>query len=198
MSRERSVREVNAERNRARILEGTIRVYRRKGLKLTMDDIAAELGMSKKSIYAAYRSKDELFISMVDTIFDGIRESKRGIIEDPGLSTMQKIHAVLGAMPESYADIEFSGLSGLKESFPKVYDRLEYRLETDWESTLALMSRGIEEGVIRPVSLPVVKVTLESTLEKFFQSDALIKNGLSYSEALRELVDIIVKGIEVR
>ena len=198
MRRNASLRIESAEKNRAKILEGTIRVYRSKGLRLTMDDIAAELGMSKKSIYAAYRSKDELFISMVDMIFDGIQESKRVIVEDEGLSTMEKIHRVLGAMPDSYNDIEFSGLYDLRGRFPQVYERLEYRLETDWVQTLALMARGIEEGVIRPVSLPVVKVMLESTLEKFFQSETLIRSGLSYSDALKEVVEVIVKGIETR
>ena len=36
---------------------------------------------------------------------------------------------------------------------------------------------------------------LEASLEQFFSRDVLVKNGLSYSEALENVVEIIVDGI---
>ena len=36
---------------REKILEATLKVFNQKGLKFTMDDIASELSMSKKTIY---------------------------------------------------------------------------------------------------------------------------------------------------
>ena len=38
---------------KAKILEGTIRVFNQKGLKFTMDDVARELGMSKNAFKRA-------------------------------------------------------------------------------------------------------------------------------------------------
>ncbi len=49
-----------------KILEGTIKVFNQKGLKFTMDDLASELGMSKKTIYTVFKDKDSLFLAMVD------------------------------------------------------------------------------------------------------------------------------------
>lgn len=51
---------------RQTILEGTIRAFNRKGLKFTMDDVAKELSMSKKTIYTVFRDKESLFFAMVD------------------------------------------------------------------------------------------------------------------------------------
>ena len=59
---------------RKEILEGTIQVYNRKGLKFTMDDIAAWLGISKKTIYTVFETKEALFLTMVDYLFDSIKE----------------------------------------------------------------------------------------------------------------------------
>lgn len=53
------------------------------------------------------------------------------------------------------------------------------------------------EGVIRKVSIPIVKMMLEATVEQFFQRDILIQSGLSYLEALDEVVSILVNGIVV-
>jgi len=36
---------------------------------------------------------------------------------------------------------------------------------------------------------------LEATLEQFFQRDILVSNGISYSDALNEVVNIMVDGI---
>ena len=53
--------------NKEKILEATIKVFNRKGLKFTMDDIASELSMSKKTIYTVFRDKESLFYQMVLT-----------------------------------------------------------------------------------------------------------------------------------
>ena len=57
---------------REMILEGTIKAFNRKGLKFTMDDIARELAISKKTIYMVFADKESLFLAMVDYMFDHI------------------------------------------------------------------------------------------------------------------------------
>ena len=43
-----------------RILEGALNVFKAKGPKFTMDDLATEMKMSKKTIYTVFRDKNEL------------------------------------------------------------------------------------------------------------------------------------------
>ena len=47
--------------NKTKILEATIKVFNKKGLKFTMDDIASELSMSKKTIYTVFKDKETMF-----------------------------------------------------------------------------------------------------------------------------------------
>ena len=85
-----------------KILEGTIKVFNQKGLKFTMDDLASELGMSKKTIYTVFKDKDSLFLAMVDYLFDSIKESEREVVENESLTTIEKIRLIMSVMPESY------------------------------------------------------------------------------------------------
>ena len=179
------------------ILEGTLQAFRQKGLKFTMDDIARLLGMSKKTIYTVFQDKDALFLAMVDYLFDSIKECERQIVEDVSLTTIEKIRAILGVMPDVYKDIDFRQLYTLKEKYPAIYAQLEMRLETGWESTIQLLERGMEEGVVRPVKIPILKTMLEATLEEFFQRDILLCHQISYTEALEEVVGILMDGIAV-
>ena len=50
---------------RETILEETIQAFNKKGLKFTMDDIAALLGISKKTIYTVFQDKNTLVSEMV-------------------------------------------------------------------------------------------------------------------------------------
>lgn len=180
---------------REMILEGTVRVFNKKGLKFTMDDVAKLLGMSKKTIYTVFRDKESMFLAMVDYMFDSIKESEQRIVEDASLTTKEKIRAILGVMPESYRDVDFRQLYLLKEKYPVIYKQVEKRLETGWERTIALLEQGMEEGVIRRVEIPIVKMMLEATLEQFFQRDVLIQNEIPYMDALNEVVGILMDGI---
>lgn len=180
------------------ILEGTIQVFNEKGLKFTMDDIAELLKISKKTIYKVFNDKEELFLAMVDYMFDSIKDSEREVLEDENLSTVEKIHKILGVMPEAYMDVDFRQLYLLKGKYPQIYKHVELRLETGWEMTIGLIEQGIEEGCIIPVKIPILKMMLEASLEQFFQRDVLIRNEISYKDALNEVVNILMEGIKVR
>lgn len=179
------------------ILKGTIQIFNEKGLKFTMDDIAERLKISKKTLYKVFDDKEDLFLTMVDYMFDTIKESEREVIEDENLSTVEKIHKILGVLPEGYKDIDLRQLYLLKDKYPKIYKQVELRLETGWEMTIELIEQGITEGCIQPIKIPILKMMLEASVEQFFQRDILIQNKISYQDALSEVVNILMEGIIV-
>lgn len=180
------------------ILEGTLQAYRQKGIKFTMDDIAGILGMSKKTIYTVFTDKEALFLAMVDYLFDKIKVCEQEIMDHKTMSTTEKLRRILGVMPDVYQDVDFGQLYVLKEKYPKTYAQVEKRLETGWESTILLLEKGMEEGVLRPIKIPVFKTMMEAALEEFFQRDILVRNQISFTEALNEVVGILIDGITVR
>ena len=188
----------DSEKLKNTILEGLVEVYARKGIKFTMDDLAKHLGMSKKTIYTVYREKKTMFMEMVDHIFDSIKEDERKVVENESLSTVEKIRAILGVLPDSYKNVDLEQLYILREKYPDIYVKVEERLETGWEQTIALIEQGIREGVVRPVNIGLVKMMFEASVEQFFSRDILVRNDISYIEALNEVVDIIVDGISVK
>lgn len=177
------------------ILKGTIQVFNDKGLKFTMDDIAERLKISKKTLYKVFDDKEALFLAMVDYIFDSIKESEREVVENKHLSTVEKIHKILGVLPEGYKDVDFRQLYLLKGKYPNIYKQVELRLETGWESTIELIEQGMAEGSIKSVKIPILKMMLEASVEQFFQRDVLVRNNITYHDALDEVVDILMEGI---
>ncbi|MBR0516217.1 MAG: TetR/AcrR family transcriptional regulator [Eubacterium sp.] len=180
------------------IYNAVIKLFGKKGIKFTMDDLAKELRMSKKTLYVYFKDKETLLLSTVDYIFDGIKEEEYKVSEDTSLSTVEKLEKIMGVMPDSYKDINFAGLYMLKDKYPKIYKKVGKRLESGWEVTIALLEKGMQEGNIRRIPVPIFKTMFEATLEQFFQQNILIKNKLSYGKALQEVISILLYGVTTK
>ena len=95
------------DKNKERIIRATMKLFNEKGLKFTMDDIASEIKMSKNTIYQLFKDKHSIFLQMVDYCFDEIKESEQQILDNPNLSTIEKISGILGVLPQGYRNIDF-------------------------------------------------------------------------------------------
>ncbi|MBR6960268.1 MAG: TetR/AcrR family transcriptional regulator, partial [Clostridiales bacterium] len=109
---------------KSKILRNTITVFNKKGLKLTMDDIAEQMGISKKTIYKHYKSKEEIFDQIVDYVFDDIKRKEQEILNEEGLCLEERVRKLLAAFPERFTEVDFSKLGDLKEKYPKTYRKL--------------------------------------------------------------------------
>lgn len=183
------------EMNRERILEGTIKVFRDKGSTFTMNDLSKELGMSKKTIYVAFRDKESLLYNLVDYFFDSVKKCEREIVCDDSLSIKEKITNMLGVLPVKYKDVDLTGVAFLKDKYPRVAEHIAERLESGWESTFTVLDEGIKEGIFRDVNHTVFKLTFESAIERFISTDELYRAHIKYSDALEELVNTMIGGI---
>ncbi len=180
-----------------RILEGALNVFKKKGPKFTMDDIASEMKMSKKTIYTVFNDKNELMCAMVDYTFDLIKEAEDRVYNDNTLSTVDKLRSILVVLPEKYYAYGFSAMQVLAAKYAKAYQMLKERLESGWDKTFDLLKKGMEEGSVREISLPVFKLMYESSIERILVGDFLKENNMRYPEALENMASVLIDGILV-
>lgn len=181
---------------REKILDGAVRVYRKKGIKFTMDDLAKEISMSKKTIYTVFRDKKHLIYDLVNYVFDQIKASEEEVVNDDSKSTTDKLRRVLSLMPESFTGVDFPSLYDYKDKYPKAYRAVRERLESGWDTTLGIVKQGIEEGCFRDVDLHLFQMIYEAAVERFLSTGELDKYGIHYGEALDGLYDMLINGIK--
>lgn len=116
-----------------KILNAAIDEFAQRGLKFTMNDVAKNLGMSKKTIYTIYESKEEMLLALADYCFQDIKKSEKIILQDNSMDVLTKIERIMVVLPEKYQNIGLSNLYQLKEKYPHVYQRTAKYLETDWD-----------------------------------------------------------------
>ena len=177
-----------------KIINQTIQLFQAKGLKFTLDELASELRISKKTIYQYFPSKEAILNEVVEYGFRRIQAKKTAILTSE-LTTVERLKRVLIAMPNEYEQIDFSSLKGLEKIYPQVAKNLQAHFESDWEPIFALIEQGIDEEVIRPVKLVVLKMTLTAAFNYFLSTNDLESSGLTYREALQELVEVVMHGL---
>lgn len=179
---------------RGRVLKAAGALFQKSGLHFTMQEVAAALHISKKTIYTVYPSKEELLLDMVDTLFADIHREKDGLMAASALIE-ERIQAVIVALPEQYRALDFRLLGTLDEKYPAVARRVREHLETHWEPTIALLEEGMEAGCIRPVSIPVLRQMITASIESFLAGG---ETEASYADTLAAMIDIIMNGIRRR
>ena len=93
-------------------------LFRRDGLRFTMQQAAAMMHISKKTIYAVYPSKEALLLDMVDDAFTRIHARKQRILDGPG-TLAEKLRAVIIALPEEYTALDLQQMDLLDENIPE-------------------------------------------------------------------------------
>ncbi len=180
---------------RQSIMEAVIDQFNKKGMKFTMDDIAKQLHISKKTIYKEFSDKDELFLATVDHGFSEVKQKEAEILNERSLDIVEKISRLIVCLPDGYRNIDFRKVNLLSDKYPEVYKRFTEHIESDWENTERLLKKAMEEGKLREVPIPIIRLTIEGAIEKFLSSGDLARADISYEESLNHMIDIIINGI---
>nr|WP_297307457.1 TetR/AcrR family transcriptional regulator [uncultured Flavobacterium sp.] len=133
------------------ILNKSLRMFVNHGFKsITMDDIAKEMGISKKTIYQHFESKNKLVAETVDYVFDSA--TKR--IKEISKTSITPIHEHFD-MKNCVGDlfghnIQPSSIYQFNKYFPDLAKKVEKRRRLNFESTIIKnLKDGVEQGYYR-------------------------------------------------
>lgn len=116
---------------------------------VTMDDIANELGISKKTIYTHYNNKTELVREVVFSIFDTICEGIDGICA-LNQNPIEEIYEIKKLVTIQLKNEKSSPQYQLQKYYPEIH--AEFRMkhfEKMSDCTLNNLNRGIAQGLYR-------------------------------------------------
>ena len=181
---------------RDKIIDATVEEFKQNGLKFTMNDLAKRLGISKKTIYTVFESKQAVLVAVADRYAADLNSMQEELEADISLNVVQKLEKLLCALPEKYYNIGLSRIYDLAEKYPQPYRHLMRSVNNGLEQAEKYLEKGMEEGMIREVSIPVVMAMVKGTVYCFMESDILYQNELTYEQAKKEMVEILMKGIK--
>jgi AcrR family transcriptional regulator len=172
-----------------RILEKATDLFMRYGIRsITMDEIAAQLGISKKTIYQFFTDKDEMVDGVVENHIRDNEQKCKGFHE----RSQDAVHEIIIAVSETEEMLKVMNpliLYDLEKHHPKSQKKLMNHFHRFmYVMVIENLQRGIVEGLYRPnLNQDIVaKHRLESAFMCFNQ-DVFPHGRYKISEVCREL-----------
>lgn len=109
----------------------------------TMDALAAELGMSKKTLYVHFRSKDAIIRTAISTFGAGVRAEADTILAQPRLTFCEKLRGFAHTMMERLETLRPAIVRDVQRAAPHIY---RHMLQVRSENLGYAFGRFIEEG----------------------------------------------------
>ena len=190
-----------SEERRNQILEAAALVFARSGFsKARMDDIAAESGLSKGTLYWYFNSKDEIILAMLDRLFEReladlhtLQESGRTatecLLEYTEIAILDMTH-LLQLMPIAY---EYLALAFRNEA---VLQALKRYSRSYFELIIPIIQQGIDNGEFRQVDPQDVAIAVGA----IFEGTALLwvydSETIQIEKHIRSSINLLLDGLQ--
>lgn len=133
-----------------KILHKSAEMFLNLGFKsVTMDDIAGELGVSKKTIYNHFSNKTDLIKEVTESVFEIVCEGI-DIICDQKKNPIEELYEIKRFTMEYLKNEKTSPQHQLQKYYPKIFATLKQKqFDVMQESVIENLHRGIKEGLYR-------------------------------------------------
>lgn len=186
---------------RRRIIEVARKYFFTNGFRgITMDDLAAEMGMSKKTIYACFASKTALLQAVVLNKFQDVEDSFNDIAKDRPREFVNDLQKLLACVQRHSEEIRPPFIRDIQRDAPELFALIEVRRRALIHRHFRkLLDRGRKAGMIRkdiPTAL-IIEILLGAT-EAVVNPQKLIELDLTPSTAYSVVLRVLLEGVIVR
>lgn len=168
-----------------RIIETASEAFTAHGIKsITMDDIAASLGISKRTLYEVFQDKESLLTQCI---------LKRQEEMNAFLAELEVILVCYQRSIETFHRTNKRFFEDIKK-YPKVHSLLKNYRERDSDSTIEFFKMGIKQGIFRDdVNFAIVNLLVHEQLDLLMNTD--ICNKYSFLEVYEAIMFTYIRGI---
>ena len=163
---------------------------------VTMDDLAEELGMSKKTVYAHFPSKVALVQAMLLDKFNCIEEELRAITLECSDDFATGLHRLLACVQRHTEEIRPPFVRDIQREAPELFKVVQARRREVIDRYFSkLLGEGRREGLIRkdiPVHL-IIEILL-GAVEAIVNPPRLAELGLSVKSGITAIISVILEG----
>lgn len=181
--------------NRQRIISSFKELAVARGFsRVTVDDLASHTGMSKRTIYRYFRSKEEIINSVLDDFMSATSQSVQQAL-DSSANPVEKIVKVIKVITENIKFIQTSALYDLQKYYPNLWEKIEqFRAERINRIFINLLSND-EHNCFRKVNPKIFTTALMASARAVANPAFITENNLTLEETVQSLFTIFLYGI---
>lgn len=183
--------------DKSKILEHSAKLFLKYGIKtITMDDIANDLGISKRTLYDIFESKETIIGQIVNFHIENEKKAFEDIVKSSvnSIDMMMKLSNFIFLM---YNKLHPSVMTDLKKFYIGIWECIEgFNSESIREIIELNLRQGVKEEFYRPEIDPVVLSLLYvKQLQLFSDEENIHLEKKSKSEIIQQFFEYNMYGI---
>jgi AcrR family transcriptional regulator len=181
MSRNKEQNQIIKDERREQIRTAALKLFAANGLAATkMSDLSKKTGISQGLVYHYYRSKEELFINLVDTAIEKMNTAAMNLEKLP-LSSREKVILAVESLLKGFMENENTSdyyflitQTALSETLPReAKDIISSKNHIKYEVMMRIFTQGQDEGTVKNHDVGEMATLFFSTM-----------NGLAFNKAI--------------
>jgi AcrR family transcriptional regulator len=187
-----------AKAARARVVAAARALFLDRGfLRTTADDIAAELGMSKATLYRTFRSKEDILRAVVRQIMDEILAGVEGLIRDRSRGFVEKMVALLSHLAREMAQFGPIFVRDIQKGAPAVWEEIHaFRQDKILRNFRIILESGLREGHFRDdVDVDLLLRMFLSLVQDLVTPEEVRRSGRSPAAIFESVIKVFFQGI---
>ena len=164
---------------------------------VTMDDLAAELGMSKKTLYAEFPSKSNLLRAVLLEKFRSVEADLERIMAQRSPNALAELQQLLACMQRHTAEIRPPFVRDIRRESPELFELVESRRR---ELIRRYFGRIFDDGrhqkIIRSdISTEMILEILLGAVEAIMNPTKIETLGITPHAGYSAIVAVVLEGV---
>lgn len=180
---------------RERIAQAAAEEIASRGLRFSIRDVAARLGISTKTLYQNFESKERIIEELVDKAIGEMKEAEERLAADPSLTVKQKFRQALVVLPRGFAYQTMTVLNELRTRYPECWAKADAHLNEGWDRIRLLAEEGMASEEFRPFDIELFIQAYVGAWYRLMEDRQAAGRAPSMKKALEGLADLLTEGV---
>jgi AcrR family transcriptional regulator len=185
----------------ARIVAAARRHFFTHGFRtVTMDDLADELGMSKKTLYLCFAAKTDLLRAVILEKFREAESDLQQIMTNRSGGVLESLHRLLTCLQHHAGEIQPPFVRDIRREAPEIFDLVQsLRRQLIQRYFGTIFDEGRRAGIIRnDLSTRFMIEILLAATEAVVNPAKMEELGLTVEAGYLSVIHVILEGVLVR
>jgi AcrR family transcriptional regulator len=163
--------------------------------KTTMDEVASDLRMSKKTIYKFFPSKEDLVMAIAGHFMNKMKGKILPALNSDK-NAIEKLEELIKILAGASEKMSTKRMEEMKRHFPFLWNEIDkFRTEMMFGNITKVIDQGKIEGLFIDYPTHIIMNMLVASVRAIVNPDFILNNNFSIIEAARIAFKIIIGGI---
>ncbi len=188
---------MDEDRIREWILERSTDRFLSQGFSsFTMDEIARDAGVSKKTLYRLIPSKNKLIVMVLGHQIEIIEKKQNVILEDSSMGFKARLEAMFRIIFEFYSRIGAKSLQDIERLSPEIWEMVRQRRKSALDRVIRLLEEGrLERQIRNDIPSNFLGRYFQSTIDSLLSPRVMMEEDMAPNELLDITLSLMFNGI---